>query len=60
MTMQKATAGTMPPSDSEEETSSEESDSGEERQPVRKARPAVPDEPPKRYISASMAQSTAY
>ena len=39
----------MPPSDSEEESSSEESDSEEERQPVRKARPAVPDEPPKRF-----------
>lgn len=48
--LQAATAGMMPPSDSEEEGSSEEeSDSEEEQQPVRRGKPAVPEEPPRRY-----------
>lgn len=40
----------MPPSDSEEESSEEDSDSEEEEQPARRARPAVPDGPPRRCV----------
>lgn len=47
--MQKANAGVMPAADSsEEEGSSSEDDSESEEEPVRKAKPAVPDEPPKK------------
>jgi hypothetical protein len=54
--MQAPTAGAMPPSDSEEdESDSEESDS-EEEQPARRPKPAVPDEPPKKYDSPAYSQ----
>lgn len=48
--MQNANAGLMPPSDSEEEDdSSDDDDEEEEQAPVRKAKPAVPDAPARKY-----------
>lgn len=48
MSLQKATAGLLPPSDSDEDDSSEEESESEEEQPVRKPKLAVPEEPPRR------------
>ena len=57
--MQAPTAGQMPPSDSEEETSGSEETDSEEEEPVRKPRLAVPVEP-KKYGPLNFKQGTSH